>query len=52
MIGTLFGLLKAIVMLPIRLLLLPFKIASAIVSLVFYGLLLLLLAGIVFLFVL
>jgi hypothetical protein len=41
-----------IVTLPVKLVLLPFKILSFIVSLVIYGTVLLLLAAIVFLFVL
>lgn len=47
MIGKLLGLLWMLVTLPIKLLMLPFKIASAIVSIVFYTTLLLILGAIV-----
>ena len=46
------GLLWDLVTLPIKLVLLPFKILSFIVSMVVYSIVLLVLAGIVFLFLL
>jgi len=52
MLRQLFSLLWSLVMLPIKLLLLPFKIASAIISIVIYGTILLVLGLLVFLLVL
>jgi hypothetical protein len=52
MIAGIFGTLRTLVLLPIRLLLLPFKLVSFVVSLIFYLVVLAVLAGIVFLLVL
>jgi len=52
MLGGILKLLWTIVTLPIRLIMLPFKIASLIVSLVVYGAIFLLLLLILFVFVL
>ncbi|MEF8937346.1 hypothetical protein [Halovenus amylolytica] len=52
MIRNLLGFLWSLLMLPIKLILLPFKLLSLLVSIVIYSLILLLLGGIVFLFVL
>lgn len=42
----------SLLMLPVKLILLPFKVVSLIVSIVIYGLMLLLLGGVVYVFVL
>ncbi|MEF8812731.1 MAG: hypothetical protein V5A55_02815 [Halovenus sp.] len=52
MLAGIFGTLRALVLLPIRLVLLPFKLVSLVVSIVFYLVVLGILAGILFLFVL
>jgi len=50
--ANILGLLWDLVTLPIKLVLLPFKILSFIVSMIVYSIVLLVLAGIVFLFLL
>ena len=52
MIKSLLSLLWSLLMLPIKLIMLPFKIVSAIITIVFYGVILLLLSGALYLFVL
>jgi hypothetical protein len=52
MIGKALELLWTLVKLPIKLILLPFQIVSAIVSLIFYAILLLVASGLIYFFVL
>lgn len=49
MLAGIFGTLKSLVMLPVKLILLPFKIVSFVVSLVFYLFVLAILGGFIYL---
>jgi hypothetical protein len=52
MIGKLISLLWTLVKLPIKLILLPYRIVSAIISLIIYATILLIASGIIYFFVL
>ena len=52
MIGKVLSLLWELVKLPIKLILLPFQIVSAIISLIFYAVLLLIAGGLIYVFIL
>lgn len=52
MVTQLFGAVWSLLKLPVKLVLLPFKILSMIVSLIVYGILLLVLSGAIYVFLL